>query len=153
MKYGEKQKIAGMILVLAGLMIFALSGLEMTVEERTNKYRTSVSVYSLDNNSSSVKVGVNAGRNLNFGRVPEGTNVTKKIRVSTSAPSKVSIQASGNISKYLEYPKKVMVEGKKTIRIKINPESSGNFSGTLTMEIKVPNGEIGKKWMKIRSQF
>lgn len=152
-KTQRNQKIAGIMLVAAGIAILAFSGLQMTVNERTNVYSSSVTVYSLGNNSSDVNLGVNAGKNLDFGEIPQGTNVTKKISVKTAVPSRVQIKASGNISEYLEMPETVTVEGEKVVPVKISPESPGTYTGIITMRIKVPRGEIGKKWMEIRSQL
>lgn len=152
-KTKRNQKIAGALLIVAGILVFAVSGLQMTVNERKNVYSSSVTVYSLENNSSDVNLGVNAGKNLDFGQIPEGTNVTKKISVETSVPSRVEIKASGNISKYLKIPETVTVEGETVVPVKISPESPGDYSGTITMKITVPRGELGKTWMDIRSQL
>lgn len=123
-----------------------------TLEERTNVYSSQVQVNQLSNNSS-LNVGLDAGRNLDFGVVPAGTNVTKKIRLSSSKPSLVRIEVRGNISEYLYFDERFLLDGEKTLEIEIDPEDQGNYSGEVEIKIQTANSSLGEKWLNIKSRF
>ena len=85
--------------------------------------------------------------------VPEGTNVTKKIRLSSTRPSIVSVSARGNISEYLHFDEKFVLDGEETLTIEINPEDQGNYSGEVEIKIQTANSSLGEKWINIKSRF
>lgn len=123
-----------------------------TLEERTNVYSSQVQVNQPANNSS-LNIGLDAGRNLDFGVVPEGTNVTKKIRLVSSKPSLVTVEARGNISEYLYFDERFLLDGEKIFTIEIDPEDQGNYSGEVEIKIQTANSSLGEKWINIKSRF
>lgn len=149
----KKRRVLGILLLLVGLSVLLVAVDDVLVDETVNIYSSSVNVYELDKNSSDVGLGVNAGRNLDFGDIPVGTNVTKKVKISTARPSTVDIQSTGNISQFLHYDESILIDGEENVRVKINPEKAGNYTGKIEMRITIPRGELGQKWLSIKSRF
>jgi hypothetical protein len=145
-----KKQMLVAALVLALLPIIANFGL---TDADIKTYSAQINVTQAQKNNTSLDLGINAGRDLNYGVVPQSTNVTKKIRIASTGPSIVVIRSSGNISDLLRYDARQFMEMNETIHIEASPEGTGFYEGQVEIKIQSPNSYAGRKWIELKSYF
>lgn len=146
----RKTLLVSLLVLLLFATPFALE--YFTVVERTNVYSTQVQVMDVSNNSS-IRVGLDTGSNFDYGELPLGSNLTKSVNFSSVRPSLVNVDVNGNISRYLYYDNRFLVNGTEEFTMEIDPQEPGNYSGEVEIKIQTPNNLVGEKWVKLKSRL
>lgn len=123
--------------------------------------QTSIDSYEQSMNSSVVVIesandealGINADRNLDFGRLKPGTNATKFVNISVGKKSLLNMKARGNISEVLEYQEKIYLQEERKIELEANGREPGNYSGVVDMEFEIPDNRLGRYWLDLKYEF
>lgn len=140
---------AALILVLSGVIgasPFIIDETSVKVHQQSFKANATV----LDADSNSTTLGMNADPNLEFGKLPQNSNVTKFINVSVAEKSYLSISSEGNISRMLEYDDRMYFEGSKEIPVEVRGREPGNYTGTVELRFQVPENRIGGYWLDLK---
>jgi len=98
-------------------------------------------------------LGINADRNLDFGRLKPGTNATKFLNLSIGKKSLLNVKTEGNISEVLEYQEKLYFKGSKEIELEAKGREPGNYSGTVNLGFQIPKNQVGKYWLDLKYGF
>ena len=150
-KYGKKE------LVLMSLMLFlvlAISGIVFAldydgVEEGYFTNATVVGAEEVEN----LTAGIDAGSNLHFGEISEGTNVTKTLNLNSPRKSLVEVDSDGNISRNLEYEEYSTFEGNHSVDVMMVGSEPGYFEGNVTLDIEVANNGVTSRWLELKNWF
>ncbi|MBI4895558.1 MAG: hypothetical protein HY831_03630 [Candidatus Aenigmarchaeota archaeon] len=136
-----KQKnllIIGAVVVLIAFIVF----FSTSFEEETVKYDMKLSVME------NVTLGIsNDNFELNFGRIPLNGKSTKFVSISynSTTPSKIHLETTGNISKFIILEKNdFIIEKSDKFGIIANGTEYGNYTGTLIINIKKPRNQLSR---------
>ncbi|MFQ3308438.1 MAG: hypothetical protein ACI977_000674 [Candidatus Nanohaloarchaea archaeon] len=99
--------------------------------------------------------GVNTENNsLDFGRMIEDKmNFTRSIPVETGRDTLVLLDISGNITDHLDYQRIHRFNNSKSIDIRMIANESGNYTGTINVNIQAANRTGGSAWLDIKQEF
>ena len=138
----------GIILVsgLVGSSPFILDQTSLNYHEE--KFNTSVNVINVSGNETSL--GINADQNLNFGNIPQGSNATKFVNMSTGKKSLLTLKSEGNISDFIEHKDHFYFQGQKQIPLEVKGKSPGNFTGNVSLKFEIPQNQVGKHWLDLK---
>lgn len=149
-KIGRRE--AAVIGLVAVLVAAPVAVETLLVDTAVSDYRTQVNVTE-DTNSTNMYLGVNADDSLEFGVLPQGSNVTKQIVLETTSLGLVNVEATGNISDHLEYSPSFKMNGSRQYTITANAEETGYYAGQITIKIQSADGPIGRQWIRLKSYF
>lgn len=138
----------GIILVsgLVGSSPFILDQTSLNYHEE--KFNTSVNVINESGNETSL--GINADQNLNFGKIPQESNATKFVNMSTGKKSLLTLKSEGNISDFIEHKDHFYFQGQKQIPIEVKGKMPGNFNGSIKLRFEIPKNQLGKHWLDLK---
>lgn len=137
------------IIVLSGLVgssPFMLDEYSLNLQE--NNFNTSASVINDTGNNTSL--GLNADANLDFGDIPQGSNATKFINMSSDRKAILAIGSEGNISDHLEYEDLMYFDGDKRIELEMKGREVGNYTGNVSLRFEVPENRVGQRWLDLK---
>lgn len=97
--------------------------------------------------------GVETGSHLNYGEMPEGTNQTRTLNLTTTHATIAQPRAQGNVSDYLVYEDIVAYQGEKMLDVKLDAREPGYYEGELIIEFQAPKTRYGLRWMDIKYQY
>lgn len=118
------------------------------VEEQELNFPASATIVESANNSS--QLGIATGEEgLAFGKISYDTNSTRFVNLNTEQKTYLNLKAEGNISQYLKYDKKDVVNGSKNISVEIVPQETGNYTGSLIINAEYSKGGLGELWLGI----
>ncbi|MFB6241448.1 MAG: hypothetical protein ABEJ36_01435 [Candidatus Nanosalina sp.] len=137
--------LAFVVLVPLGLNYFILDTVVTTHQAELN--------VTEEVNGSSLYVGINADKSLEFGTLINGTNATKTIRLESQGEALVDVISRGNISRYLMYDHSFVMNGEKKLYITASAEEPGYYSGKVTIKIQSADTYIGRKWIDLKSSL
>lgn len=137
------------ILLLVSLGIISLSVVSIDYDQVEQSYYANSSVIAVED-SQNLTAGIDAGQNLHFGEVTEGTNVTKTLNIESPRMSLIRVNSNGNISQSLEYDGLQLFKGNHSEQITMIGESSGYYEGDLTLNIKIANNEVTRYWLQLK---
>jgi len=142
--------LASSALFLCLLISVSLFVLDQTsVKNQEQKYNTSIQVVDAENKKN-MSFGINADRNLRFGRIITGTNATKFLNMSSGKKSLLTVNTEGNISEFMVYEEKMYFQGDKQIPLEVRGREPGNYTGTVNLEFQIPENEVGRKWLDLK---
>jgi hypothetical protein len=150
MKHIEMNRVSLMALIivvgsgLIGATPFLLN--HTSVETAQQEFNASVNIV---NDSDNRGLGINADRNLDFGRLKTGANATKFVNISIGKKSVLKISSEGNISEVLEYEKLRYVQGDEEIELEAKGREVGKYNGTVRLDFDIPRNKIGEYWLYI----
>lgn len=102
--------------------------------------------------NGTVNLGIATGEKLNFGRIPVDASSTKFLSINAREKAYISINAEGNVSEALVFEKNHYFKGKKEIQIRFDPETAETFEGTVNVNVKTAENEVGSTWLDIKSR-
>jgi len=143
--------IAAIIVVASGVLgatPFLLD--HATVENAQQQFNTSVTIMGDSDNRS---LGINADRNLEFGRIVEGSNATKSVNISIGKRSLLKLSTEGNISEVLEHRESMYVQGNQDIEIEAKGRDPGFYQGTVNLEFHIPRNKVGENWLDLKHRL
>lgn len=146
----EKLIFGSFILIL--LIALAATYVSIDYTEVEQNYHANASIISEDE-SENLTVGIDAGQNLNFGKVTEGNNVTKTLNIYSPRKSVAVLDSNGNISEFLAYEEVVFFEGNESVEIEMITKDSGQFEGDLNLRIYVSENRVTDEWLKLRERL
>lgn len=150
----EKTTIAATTIVLFSALAGATP---LILDQTTTEYQKSTLISSIEvtNNTTvgNLSVGFNADSNMQFGRIPLESNMTKTINLSSEKTVLLNAHVEGNISSVLEHEDKVLFEGNKQLPVKAVTKEPGYYNGTLVLDMQVAQSDIGRKWLEFKSNF
>lgn len=102
-----------------------------------------------------ISVGVDAGKNMNFGKVPKQNNITKFINISAKDPYHIKVDTDGNITEQLRYRDELLKKegGSSSISVELIGNKVGNFTGNLKLTVTTPKYGPGERWLSIREKL
>lgn len=118
-----------------------------TLDFHKEKFNASVTVMDKDDN---ISLGINSDPKLDFGNIPQGSNSTKFLNISTGKKSALTISSDGNISEFLEYHERMYFQGDKRIELEMKGKSPGNFTGNVSLKFEIPQNQVGKHWLDLK---
>lgn len=145
---------------LAAALIVGLSGLigatpfildSQTIDFHNEEFNSSVAV--LDQTGNNTSLGINSDPTLDFGYIPQGSNVTKFLNMSAKKKSVLSIKSDGNISNFLEHKDHMYFQGYKQIPLEFKGREPGNYTGNITLRFEIPENQVGKHWLDLKYWF
>lgn len=148
MKAKHSMTVIGII--LAVLLAAPVVADRTLLQKQEIEYNVSAKVVPRQKN---ISVGVDAGRNMNFGKIPRKNNVTKFINISTGRTYNLDITVDGNISKYLKFKDSNKGTGTNNIPVEMVGAETGNYTGSLKLEITTPKNSQGETWMELKQKF
>lgn len=140
--------IATTIVVASGLIgatPFLLN--HFIVENANTEFNSSVMILEASDNRS---LGINADRNLDFGRLKTGSNATKFVNISIGKKSVLHLNTEGNISEILEHKDRMYVEVAQEIEIEAKGKQPGFYQGKINLEFHIPRNELGARWLDLK---
>lgn len=121
------------------------------LEKQDTTFNTSAQVVA--NNSTSIGASADTAQ-LEFGRlISEEMNVTREISIETGRDTIVLASVEGNITEYLEYDEVHRFNGSKNIPFEMIARESGNYSGTVSLNVHAAEAEGGSLWLDIKQAF
>lgn len=140
--------------LVIGLLLFVASALAVSAlidsEEFSFDTNATATNLTLDNET---QLGVVTDPTLEFGEVPMGAQITKKLQVDSRETTLAHLQSTGNISEHLEYSEKILFENNTEIEVKFNATESGYYEGTVEMTAQTAKRPGGEKWLQTRSRL
>ena len=136
--------------VLILLVIFAgavYASLDTDVVERSYFANGTIIAEEMEN----LTAGIDAGRNLHYGRFGEGTNVTKSLEFSSSNKALANLDSEGNISRKLVYEEYSLFAGNHSVDVMMQGKHPGYYEGDVNIEIVVSNNRVTDEWLKLRN--
>lgn len=134
------------LLLLLGAGIAVLN--HQVLDSEVRAFPANASVETVNTSS----VGVVTGSNLNFGKVPEGSQVRKNLELQSDSLVLVRFRSTGNISGMLDFKRSIELVNQTEVEVSFNATDSGYYSGSLVTEILKPRGTLGERWLKLRSE-
>lgn len=141
---------AAVILISAFLGVMPLVVDEYSIEKASSSYNTSVKVLESSSNQS---LGINADRNLKFGRIISGSNATKSINMTVGKKSLVTVETEGNISEVLKNKQMIYFKGQRKLDLEVKGRNPGFYSGEITLSFDIPRDKIGEIWLDTEHRF
>ncbi|MFB6075518.1 MAG: hypothetical protein ABEK17_00070 [Candidatus Aenigmatarchaeota archaeon] len=116
---------------------------------RTELVKYPMSGQSVRVNNSNFTLGF-AGQTyeLHFGKIPLNSSTTKILNMSSKKDVKIKTYKFGNISNSIIVDKEFWLSGEKELKVKFEPEYSGNFTGVLMIRSIIPNNVLSKTFLK-----
>ncbi|MFB6144102.1 MAG: hypothetical protein ABEJ98_02205 [Candidatus Nanohaloarchaea archaeon] len=96
-------------------------------------------------------LGLNADKTLEFGKIAQGTEITKFIRISAAEPVLVEVSANGNISKHMVFDRNHYFSGEKKISLEVESGSPGYYRGQVVMDMYTAENRAGELWLRMKS--
>lgn len=142
--------LAASVIVLSGLIGATPFIVNETSLENAEK-DFNASVYVMED-SDDRGLGINADRNLEFGRLAQGTNATKFLNLSVGKKSMLYISSEGNISEVLVYEDRIYFEGDREVELEAKGDKPGSYVGDLKVEFEIPRNQVGRYWLDLKHQ-
>ncbi len=145
----NKTSLAAIAIVVVSGFIGATPFLleHYSVENANTEFNSSVMILEESDNRS---LGINADRNLDFGRLKTGSNATKFVNISIGKKSILKVSTEGNISEVLEYRERMYVQGDQEIEIEAKGRDPGFYQGKVNLEFNIPRNQIGEYWLDLK---
>lgn len=141
--------IAASIVILSGLIgATPLIINETSIDLYEKSYESNISV--LPDSGNNTSIGINSDQDLDFGYMPEGSNSTKFLNISTQKKSILDISSEGNISEFLVYEDRMYFQGFKKISVEAQGREPGNYTGNITLNFQIPENQVGGKWLDLK---
>ncbi|MFB6292564.1 MAG: hypothetical protein ABEI58_04185 [Candidatus Nanohaloarchaea archaeon] len=139
--------------VLIGLSPFIAD--EVLLKKDTITFETKVNVTpSREVNGTYAQVGVDPGKNLDFGRLPADLALTKFVNVTAPNRTIITITESGNISDQLYInDTQFYFEGRRKVSMRLNATETGFYTGEVTINAERPRNKWGQRWLDIKYRF
>jgi hypothetical protein len=142
--------IAGAVALIAVILFAAPFAMDAYLLEKEQfSFNTSAEV--IPNGSP----GVNTENNsLDFGRMIEDKmNFTRNMPVETGRDTLALVDVQGNITPYLDYQELHRFNNSKSLEFEMIANESGNYTGTIDVNIQVANRTGGTAWLDIKQEF
>ena len=133
-----------MVSVCLGLLVTAYT--QIDTSSQSSEFSTYADVQPA--NGSNLTAGFDDG--MNFGRIGEGSAVTKTIDLSSSSLALVESYGTGNVSEGLKFEEEILFTGNRSVEYRYNGSEPGYFNGTINLEIESANNFWGEKWLELR---
>ena len=148
----ESKKALTVIGIIVVLLLAVPAVADRTLLEKNSiSYDLSAEIVKRKQN---ISVGVDAGNNMNFGKVPKQNNITKFINISAKTGYKIEIETEGNISEQLRYRDELLKDGGASkIPVELIGNRIGNYTGSMKLTITTPKNMPGERWLKIRERL
>jgi len=116
-------------------------GYNIFFDEYIIKYPINVTIIKVMNQS--FKVGISSDTDkLNFGKLPLYFSERKNIKINnpTTKPIEIKLKSYGNITEFIHYPDKLIVNSKtsKLVTIMLNATKLGYYDGELDVIVRSP---------------
>lgn len=145
----NRASLMAVVIVVASGLVGATPFLldHTSVETAEQRFNTSVNVVG---DSDDRGLGINADRNLDFGRLKTGANATKFVNISIGKKSVLKVSTEGNISEVLEYDESRYVQGNQEIELEAKGRDPGRYEGTVKLEFDIPRNKVGEHWLDLK---
>lgn len=146
-----KRQLLGIVLgVVAVLMIaFPVLADTMLTETYENEYNTSATI--VEENNSSMNIGVDPGANLHFGRTTAGVGMRKFVNINVTGPTYFVADVSGNISEYITPETGLYIKEDTEVQVEFKSNQTGYYEGTIRLQTQLATSSLGARWLKIKS--
>jgi hypothetical protein len=139
--------------VLTGSGMYAYT--QMNIESQSVTYPANGTI--VEPQGENFTLGIDAGNELNFGRVSQGANVTKTIEIAAGNDTLtfIEVASEGNISDYLEFDERNLFYNSTGLELELKGSSPGYYEGNVSLDIKTAQNWWGEKWLEqlYRSPF
>ena len=126
-------------------------GRNLFFDEYAIRYPSNVSVVLSARGKLPLGISTDTDK-LNFGILPLNFSERKKINIRNPTKHVVEVRAYsfGNITKFLEYPRRVIVAPGKTsgMTIRLNATELGNYSGEFDVVVRYPKNKLFEGMIK-----
>lgn len=131
-----------------GLYLYASS----SVESQSANYSTYANVTEPGEN---ISVGIETGEGMDFGRLVEGTNMTKTLELGAGNDTLTYVEVSteGNISEYLDFDQAQLFMNSTDIAVMMEGRKPGYYEGTILLDIKTAVNNWGERWLELVYQL
>lgn len=146
-----KKAFVGLIVVAIILISAPLLAESYLTKNKTMTFNTTMKV--VESPAGNKTMGVDAGINLNYGKLSKGFNVTKFINVSSRKKSLVTLKSEGNISEYIHYNETHFFKGENQIPVEVKARDLGFYTGKITLNAQTPKTSYGEPWIELKSLF
>lgn len=147
----NKEKLgfaAGLLLILVLLSPLMID--QALVNHQKLTFNASADISPRYNNSSA-QLGIAPGaQGLDYGKMNIQANSTRFISVNAPEQTYFDLTAEGNISQYLSYNQEMKFQGARNVSVELRPEQTGNFTGRLVVKAEYADGNLGKRWLKLK---
>lgn len=149
---GKKDTIllASAIIIITFAALFSLI---LDYGELNEEFTTNATIVDTNESDENFTLGIDADRDLHFGRVSRTTNVTKTIKLSSEEKSIAQLDSSGNISEYLKHDESRIFEGDEDVEVTMVGEEEGYFEGNIVLSVKVPDNKVSELWLRFKEFF
>jgi len=138
--------LIGLMLVMAMSLVYA----QDQITKQNESYDTYANVSSAD--GQNLSVGIESGRELSYGKLVEGTNMTKTLQLSSDRLTLAEVSSEGNISGGLEYEDQLFVNDTE-IPVKYVGSEPGYYEGEILLDLKTAQNWWGEKWLELLYQL
>jgi hypothetical protein len=132
------------ISVSVGLLVTAYSQIDTSTQ--SSKFSTYADVQPA--NGSNLTAGFDSG--MKFGRIGEGSAVTKTIDLTSSNLALVESYSTGNVSEGLKFEEKILFTGNRSVEYRYNASEPGYYNGSINLDIESANNFWGEKWLELQ---
>ncbi len=138
------------ILVLL-LMVTGAAGLYVGANPQEETFSFDAEAQVLNSNEvENLTWGIAAGEGMDFGRMVNGTNITKTLEMSSEKEALVLTEIEGNISDQIDYKQVSRFEGNETRSFVMAGGEPGYYSGTIRVETLRPSNTLDEVWLDLR---
>jgi len=121
-------------------------------QDSINSQSESFSTYAnVTEPGENISVGIEAGEGLSFGRLVEGTNMTKTLELASNNDTLtyVEVRAQGNISEYLDFEQAHLFMNSTDIEVMMEGREPGYYEGEILLDIKTAVNNWGERWLDL----
>lgn len=135
-----------MVAVLGGIVMYGYS--QSNINTQSANYTTYANVTEPTEN---ISVGLETGGGMKYGRLVEGTNLTKTLELASGNDTLTYVEVSteGNISEYLHFDEEHLFQNNTDIGVKMEGRNQGYYTGDIFLDIKTASNMWGETWLEI----
>ena len=146
----KNRVIVGLAIVIVGASALALGYSQSQISEQSESYSTYATVN--ESEGGNITAGIDTGGGLAFGKLVEGTNMTKTLQLSSYRLTLAEVSSEGNISGGLEYEDQLFVNDTE-IPVKYVGSEPGYYEGEILLDLKTAQNWWGEKWLELLYQL
>lgn len=142
--------------VIIGIVVAMIIAIPFYAESNINEQQfTFAASANVTAPADNMTIGVDAGRNLDFGVVTAKNSVRKTVNISAPQQTLMTITATGNITPLLEFDGTHYFTGTKEVEITLNTtaDDAGYYTGNVTMTAQTASNRAAQRWLAIKSRL
>jgi hypothetical protein len=146
--------ILASLTIITGLTAVTIQVIDKNQIERMQmSENVSFNVTSQNGTINETNFRVKTGNHLEFGEMPQGTNQTRFINLTTDHATIARARIEGNASEYLYFKDTIAYQGQKELEVKLNAEDIGYYEGKFIVDFQAPKTRYALKWMDIKYRY